>query len=117
MQFHLASLATSGLALLLSLWFLIGTWSNQSIQRGLQKKQDEIQARQLTIQNQQQQLQVQQQQIDSGSQLANQVGPALIRDLAALQLENKNRDIGDLLKKYGIEARPNDTANPPQNKD
>jgi hypothetical protein len=117
MQFSLASIASTGLALLLSLWFLVGTWSNQSTQRGLQKQQDEIQARQLTIQNQQQQLQAQQQQIDSGSQLANQVGPAMIRDLAALQLQNKNKDIADLLKKYGIEARADQppTAQPKEN--
>ena len=114
MQFSLASIASCGLALLLSLWFLVGNWSNQSHQRGLQKQQDDIQARQLTIQNQQQQLQAQQQQIDSGAQLANQVGPAMIRDLAALQLENKNQDIADLLKKYGIEARSEQPAAQPR---
>ena len=63
------------------------------------------QARQLAIQSQQQQLQLQQQRIDSGAQLANQLGPAMLRDLAALQLQNKNQKIADLLKKYGVEAR------------
>ncbi|MFY8268179.1 MAG: hypothetical protein ACOVLK_02170 [Terrimicrobiaceae bacterium] len=106
MPFHIISLSAGALALLLSLWFLVGTWSNQSLQLGLQKQQDEIQARSLTIKNQQQQLQTQQQQIDSGAQLANQVGPAMIRDLAALQVENKNTKIAALLKKYGIEAAP-----------
>ena len=45
------------------------------------------------------------QRIDSGAQLANQLGPAMLRDLAALQLQNKNQKIADLLKKYGVEAR------------
>ena len=106
MNFPLVSTATSGLAVLLSLWFLVGTWSNQSLQRGLQKQQDEIQVGQNAIQQQQQKLQAQQQQIDAASQLANQVGPAMIRDLATLQIQNKNQKIGTILKKYGIEAKP-----------
>lgn len=101
------STAACSVAVLLSLWFLVSNWSNQSLQRGLQSQQDEIQAHQLTIQSQQQQLQAQQQLIDSASQLANQVGPSVIRDLATLQLQNKNQKIAALLKKYGIEAKAN----------
>ena len=104
---QLISTATCSLAVLLSLWFLVSNWNNQSLQRGLQNQQDEIQTHQLTIQSQQQQLQAQQQLIDSASQLANQVGPSVIRDLATLQLQNKNQKIAILLKKYGIEAKAN----------
>ena len=99
--------ATGAVALLLSLWFLVSTWSNQGLQRNLQKQQDAIQAQQLALQTLQQQFQAQQQQIESGAQLSNQVGPALIRDLAQLQIQNKNPRIETLLKKYGIEARAN----------
>ena len=105
MPFSLLSTASAGLAVLLSLWLLVGTWGNHSAQRRLQGQQEEIQSRQLAIQSQQQQLQLQQQRIDSGAQLANQLGPAMLRDLAALQLQNKNQKIADLLKKYGVEAR------------
>ena len=104
---QLISTATCSLAVLLGLWFLVSNWSNQNLQRGLQKQQEEIQARQLTIQSLQQQMQAQQQLIDSASQLANQVGPSVIRDLASLQLQNKNQKIATLLKKYGIEAKAN----------
>lgn len=107
MPIKLVSTAASSLAILLSLWFLVSNWSNQSLARGLQSQQDEIQAHQLTIQSQQQQLQAQQQLIDSASQLANQVGPSVIRDLATLQVQNKNQQIAALLKKYGIEAKAN----------
>ena len=107
MPIKLISTAAGSLAILLSLWFLVSNWSNQSLQRGLQSQQDEIQAHQLTIQSQQQQLQAQQQLIDSASQLANQVGPSVIRDLATLQVQNKNQKIATLLKKYGIEAKAN----------
>lgn len=111
MPFALISTASAGLALLLSLWLLIGTWSNHSAQRKLQSQQDEIQSRQLAIQSQQQQLQAQQQQIDAGAQLANQVGPAMLRDLAELSVANKNNKITELLKKYGLEVNPNAPAN------
>jgi len=107
MPFKLASTATCSLAVILSLWFLVSNWSNQNLQRGLQRQQDEIQAHQLAIQGKQQQLQAQQQMIDAASQLANQVGPSMIRDLAALQIQNKNQSIATLLLKYGIEAKSN----------
>lgn len=107
MPSNLVSTASCSLAVLLSLWLLVSNWSNQGLQRGLQAQQDEIQAHQLAIQSKQQQLQAQQQLIDAAGQLANQIGPSMIRDLAALQIENKNQSIATLLKKYGIEAKPN----------
>ena len=104
MPYALLSTASSGLALLLSLWFLVGTWSNQSFESKLLKQQDEIQAHQLAIQAQQQQLQAQQQQIEGAAQLQNQIGPAMLRDLAQLSVTNKNNKITELLKKYGLEV-------------
>ncbi len=107
MSIQLFSIGSAGLSVLLGLWFLGSSFGNQGLQRTLQKKQDDIQARQQAIQTQQQQLQAQQQQIDAGTQLSQQVGPAMIRDLAALQLEKNNLKIAQLLQKYGIEATPN----------
>jgi hypothetical protein len=111
MPFALLSTASCGLALLLSIWFLVGTWSNQSFETKLFKLQDDIQAHQLTIQNQQQQLQAQQQQIEAAAQLQNQIGPAMLRDLAQLSVSNKNNKITELLKKYGMEVNLNSTPN------
>lgn len=105
MPFKFVFTAVSSLVVLLSLWLFVGSWSFHSKQGAVQALQEKIQARQLAIQSQQQQIQLQQQRIDSGAQLANQVGPAMLRDLAALQLQNKNQKIADLLKKYGVEAR------------
>lgn len=115
MPFALLSTASAGLALLLSLWLLVGTWGNHGAQRRLQAQQDEIQSRQLAIQSQQQQLQAQQQQIESGAQLANQVGPAMLRDLAEISVANKNKKITELLKKYGLEVSPNPPADTENN--
>ncbi len=112
MPFALLSTASCGLALLLSLWFLVGTWSNQSTEGKLLKQQDEIQAHQLAIQTQQQQLQAQQQQIEGAAQLQNQIGPAMLRDLAQLSVANKNAKITDLLKKYGLEVNVAPAAAP-----
>ena len=111
MPFALISTASCGLALLLSLWFLVGTWSNQSFETKLLKLQDEIQAHQLTIQGQQQQLQAQQQQIEAAAQLQNQIGPAILRDLAQLSVASKNNKITELLKKYGMEVSANPAGN------
>lgn len=105
MPFKFVHTAVSSLVVLLSLWLFVGSWSVHSKQGAVQALQEKIQARQLAIQSQQQQIQLQQQRIDSGAQLANQLGPAMLRDLAALQLQNKNQKIADLLKKYGVEAR------------
>lgn len=105
MPFKFVHTAVSSLVVLLSFWLFVGSWSFHSKQGAVQALQEKIQARQLAIQSQQQQLQLQQQRIDSGAQLANQLGPAMLRDLAALQLQNKNQKIADLLKKYGVEAR------------
>jgi peptidoglycan hydrolase CwlO-like protein len=107
MSTQLISIGASGISVLLGLWFLGSSFGNQGLQRTLQKKQDDIQARQAAIQTQQQELQSQQQLIDAGSQLAQQVGPAMIRDLAALQLDKNNKKIAQLLLKYGIEAKAN----------
>lgn len=111
MPFALTSTASCGLALLLSLWFLFGTWSNQSFETKLLKRQDEIQAHQLTIQEQQQQIQAQQQQIEASAQLQNQIGPAMLRDLAQLSVTNKNNKITELLKKYGMEVSVSPSGN------
>lgn len=110
MPFALISTASCGLALLLSLWFLVGTWSNQSSETKLLKLQDEIQAHQLVIQGQQQQLQAQQQQVEAAAQLQNQIGPALLRDLAQLSVANKNTKITELFKKYGLDVNSNPSA-------
>ena len=101
------STAAAGLALVLSLWFFFVSASNNGLQARLQMKQDEIQTRQQSVQLQQQQLQAQQRQVESGAQLAQQVGPAVFRDLAALQVQNKNSKISVLLKKYGLEIKEN----------
>ncbi|PAZ01498.1 MAG: hypothetical protein CAK85_02985 [Spartobacteria bacterium AMD-G5] len=91
MPFKFVHTAVSSLVVLLSLWLFVGSWSFHSKQGAVQALQEKIQARQLAIQSQQQQIQLQQQRIDSGAQPANQLGPAMLRDLAALQLQNKNQ--------------------------
>lgn len=111
MPFSLLSTASCGLALLLSLWFLVGTWANQSAESKLIKQQDDLQNRQIQLQTQQQLLQAQQQQIDAAVQLQNQIGPAMLRDLAELSVANKNAKITELLKKHGLQVNANPSGN------
>jgi hypothetical protein len=86
----------------LSLIFFVKSSSVQGQQASLQKQQQELQTQQQAVQLQQQQLQTQQQQINAGSQLAQQVGPAVMNDLALLARDNKNEKLRKLLEKYGL---------------
>jgi len=104
------SISTSSISLLLSLWLCVVSLSANSMQATLQKLQEDLQSRQQAVQLQQQQLQAQQQQIESAKQLAQQVGPAVVRDLASLQVQNKNTKIAAILKKYGIEIKENPSS-------
>ena len=103
------SVAAAALCLLLSVWFFFVTKNNQSLQSELQRKQQTLQTRTQAVQLQQQQLQAQQEQINAGTTLAQQVGPAVLKDLGTRALQNKNDKIRNLLLKYGVtisEATP-----------
>ncbi len=96
------STVATGLCLLLSIWlFFVGS-SNQSLQAEMQKQQDELATQQQTVQLAQQQLQSQQEQINSGTKLAQEVGPAVLRDLGSAAVQNKNEAIKKVLAKYGV---------------
>ena len=86
------STAASGLSLILSIViFTVGN-SNQGLQ--------------MEVQKQQQELQKQQDQINTGNQISQQVGPALLRDMAASSV--KNEKMKALLAKHGynVEYKP-----------
>ena len=93
------------LALALSLWIVFQTFGNSKLQQGIQSRQDRIQIIQSEIQSLQQQIQAQQQQIESANQLANQAGPAILNELATLQVKNNNIALGVFLQKHGVQVR------------
>lgn len=92
------------LSLVLSLWIVFQTFSNSKLQQGIQAKEEEIQLIQTEVQSLQQQLQAQQQQIESANQLANQAGPAILNEIAALQVKNNNIALGVFLQKHGVQT-------------
>jgi hypothetical protein len=94
--------AASALGLLLSIWLFISNSTNSGLQGELQKKQTELQSEQQAVQIQNQQLQAQQEQIATGIRLAQEVGPAVLKDVAGLAVQNKNDSLKKLLGKYGI---------------
>jgi peptidoglycan hydrolase CwlO-like protein len=96
------------LALVLSASIVFQTVGNSKLQQAGQAKDAEIQAIQTEIQSLQQQLQTQQKQIESANQLANQAGPAILSELATLQVKNNNMALGVFLQKHGVQVR--DTA-------
>jgi ABC-type uncharacterized transport system ATPase subunit len=108
----LFSTLTCSVAAALGLWLVFSGFSNTSKQAELLNLQEQAQAKNTIVQKLQRDLQAQQQQIESGAQLAQQTGPAVLKDLATLQVENKNAKIAELLKKYGLEVQLNPTQNP-----
>lgn len=101
------SISTGAIALILGAWLFFASLGNTSKQAQLLSLQEEVQAKTAIVQKQQRDLQIQQQEIESGAQLAQQTGPSVLRDLATLQVENKNERIGELLQKYGLEVKMN----------
>lgn len=106
------STASAALCLVLSAWLFVANSANQSLQGELQAKQEDLQTQQQQVQLQQQQHQAQQQTINDGTQLAQQVGPAVLRDLASVALQNKNENIRKLLAKYGVTVKEPETPLP-----
>jgi hypothetical protein len=108
----LLSTTVAGVCLLLSIWLFIDSRANQNLQGELQQRQQELQTAQEQVQLQQQQFQFQQEQINAGTQLAKEVGPAVLRDLGSLAVQSKNEEIKKLLAKYGVSVKEDDTAKP-----
>ncbi len=107
------SISSGSLAVLLGFWLLFASFGNTSKQAQLLSIQEEVQAKTAIVQKQQRDLQIQQQEIESGAQLAQQTGPSVLKDLATLQVENRNERIATLLQKYGLEVKMNPEAKSP----
>ena len=103
---------SAALCLVLSVWLFFANNANQVLQGELQTKQEDLQTQQQAVQLQQQQFQDQQQIINEATQLAQQIGPAVLRDLGALVLQNKNENIRKLLAKYGVTLKEPEAAAP-----
>jgi septal ring factor EnvC (AmiA/AmiB activator) len=95
------STAASALCLILSLVVFAVSRSNHGIQQDIKKQQQEIQ-------KQQQALQAQQQEIEAGNQISQQIGPNLLRDMAAASV--KNEKMKALLAKHGYNVQVNKDA-------
>lgn len=95
----LISTGTAVLCLVLGVWLFVLGGKSQSLQSELQKLQQESQNQQQILQAKQQQLQSQQEIINAGNTISQQVGPALLRDMATLSI--KNEKLKNLLAKHG----------------
>jgi len=106
------------LALVLSVWIVFQTFGNGKLQQEIQAREMKIQLIQTEIQSLQQQLQAQQQQIESVNQLANQAGPAILNEIAALRVKNNNIALGVFLQKHGVlvPSSSQESATPPPTK-
>jgi septum formation inhibitor MinC len=108
----LVATGASAVSLLLGIWlFFLGN-TNQGLQSDIQKLQQEVQTQQGVLQVKQQQLQVQQEQINTANTISQQVGPALLRDMAVASI--KNDKIKKILSAHGYSVEQKDEkAAPP----
>src|SRR5688500_5612828 len=104
------STAIAAICVLLSIWLFVANAANQTLQGELQSKQQQVQTQQQQAQAQQQQFQEQEQKISAGNQLAQQIGPAVLRDLGSFAVQKKNERIKKLLAKYGVTVKENEAA-------
>lgn len=88
------SVSASALCLVLSVIIFAVSNSNHSLQTQVQK--------------QQQALQVQQDEINAGNQISQQLGPNLLRDMAAASV--KNEKMKTLLAKHGYNVQVKEPA-------
>src|SRR4029434_1438469 len=107
------SAATTTVCLALSVVLFFANNANQALQGELVTKQQDLQTQQQAVDLQKQKLQVQEQDISRGTQLAHQVGQAVLRDLATLAVQNKNDKIKKLLSKYGVPVKEPEAATTP----
>jgi hypothetical protein len=104
----LISTGAAAVSLLLGVWLFFLGGTNQGLQNDLQKLQQEVQNQQQVLQTKQQTFQVQQEQINAGSQISQQVGPALLRDLAVASI--KNDKIKKILTSHGYNVELKEDA-------
>ncbi len=97
------SVAMSALSLVLAVILLAVGFGNQGLQSEIQDQQKEIQ-------KQQAELQKQQEQINTGGQIQQKVGPALLQDMAQVSL--KNEKMKALLNKHGYNVQQQATPAP-----
>jgi len=100
--FYISTAATALCLLLSIVVFAVGR-SNYSLQTEMQKQQK-------VLQGHQQALQAQQEEINSGNQISQQIGPNLLRDMAASSV--KNEKMKALLAKHGYNVQVKDTPAP-----
>ncbi|MGB8170637.1 MAG: hypothetical protein WCF18_24245 [Chthoniobacteraceae bacterium] len=96
----------SALSLLLGIWLFVLSGTNQGLQNQLQKLQQDVQSQQQTLQVKQQAFQAQQEQINTAQQISQQVGPALLRDMAVASI--KNDKIKKILTSHGYNVELKD---------
>lgn len=102
----LIATGASAISVLLGIWlFFLGN-TNQGLQGEIQKLQQQAQTQQGILQVKQQQLQVQQEQINTANTISQQVGPALLRDMAVASI--KNDKIKKILSSHGYSVEQKD---------
>lgn len=93
------STAAGALCLILGIWLLSISNTNRSLRGSLQDLQKRTLRHQKALQVQQRELQTQQEQINAGQTINQQVGPAVLQEMAAVS--TKDEKMKELLLRHG----------------
>lgn len=108
----LISTIVSGICLMLSVWLFVVSNSNNRLAGAVQREQETVQVRQQEVQLKRSALEAQEAQINTAVKLAQESGPAILKDLASLAAQNNNEKIKALLEKHGLTIVPAEPAEP-----
>jgi hypothetical protein len=97
----LASIASTFVAVILSVWLFFSAGGTQNLAKELQGKSEELQTQQQAVQTQQQIAQLEQQDIQKVNAYQQMV-PPVMADLRAVALKEKDGRIRNLLIKYNV---------------
>jgi hypothetical protein len=100
----LTSSALAAIAVILSLFAFIGGQTNNSMQSELLKKQTSIQELNNSVTLLNQEFNRQTEIINTGGQVAQKLGPPILRDMGYLAAKNKNEKLKTLLVRQKLEA-------------
>ena len=98
----------SAICLLLGIWLFFLSNNNLALSNVLQQRQQESQTQQQALSVKQQTLQAQQERINEGNTISQQVGPALLREMAVASM--KNDRIKRILTNHGYNVELKEDA-------
>lgn len=99
-----ASVALGAVALVSSFWFYTKNTANLKMRLEIYEAQGQVEQLQPQLVAVRQKLDAQREKLNTGSAIAEKIGPAVLNDIVNLAEKNNNTELKELLRKHGFEA-------------